>query len=164
MFQFHLSRGLWQRRRPIRPGYGDRLCKDQQVPQCGQGSKTRNREKFTLPSQRTSRNVANIRYARSTVANHRIHTDYGPLATRYYIIVLIDKYSGYPEAEVMNSTSAKTIPMSAKHSFAKTPRLLIEKFTKFTLRNCSLSSRINCAYLAFLRPYSFEDFGQTRLY
>ena len=39
-----------------------------------------------------------------------IHADfYGPLPTGQYIIVLIDKYSRYPEAEVVNSTSAKAL-------------------------------------------------------
>jgi hypothetical protein len=38
-----------------------------------------------------------------------IHADfYGPLPYRT-VIVLIDKYSRYPEAEIMNSTSAKTL-------------------------------------------------------
>ena len=39
-----------------------------------------------------------------------IHADfYGPLPTGQYIIVLIDKYSRYPEAEIINSASAKTL-------------------------------------------------------
>ena len=39
-----------------------------------------------------------------------IHADfYGPLPTGQYIIVLIDKYSRYPEAEIISSTSAKAL-------------------------------------------------------
>ena len=39
-----------------------------------------------------------------------IHADfYGPLSTGQYIIVLIDKYSRYPETEIINNTSAKTL-------------------------------------------------------
>ena len=38
-----------------------------------------------------------------------IHADfYGPLPTGHYIIVLTDKYSRYPETEIINSISAKT--------------------------------------------------------
>ena len=39
-----------------------------------------------------------------------IHADfYGPLPTSQYIIALIDKYSRYPETEIINNASAKTL-------------------------------------------------------
>ncbi|CAB4005816.1 uncharacterized protein K02A2.6-like [Paramuricea clavata] len=49
-----------------------------------------------------------------------IHADfYGPLPTGQYIIVLIDKYSRYPEAEIINSTSAKTLIPKLDAIFAR---------------------------------------------
>ena len=44
---------------------------------------------------------------------------YGPLPTGEYIIVLIDKYSRYPEAEIINSTSAKTLVPKLDANFAR---------------------------------------------
>ena len=49
-----------------------------------------------------------------------IHADfYGPLPTGQYIIVVIDKYSRYPEAEIINSTSAKTLIPKLDAIFAR---------------------------------------------
>lgn len=49
-----------------------------------------------------------------------IHADfYGPLLTGQYIIVLIDKYSRYPEAEIVKSTSASTIIPKVDAIFAR---------------------------------------------
>ena len=49
-----------------------------------------------------------------------IHADfYGPLPTGQYIIVLIDKYSRYPETEIINNTSAKTLIPKLDAIFAR---------------------------------------------
>ncbi|XP_046862897.1 uncharacterized protein K02A2.6-like [Xenia sp. Carnegie-2017] len=49
-----------------------------------------------------------------------IHADfYGPLPTGQYIIVLIDKYSRYPEAEIISSTSAKALIPKIDAIFAR---------------------------------------------
>ena len=44
---------------------------------------------------------------------------YGPLPTGQCIIVLIDKYSRYPEAEIINSTSAKCLIPKVDAIFAR---------------------------------------------
>jgi hypothetical protein len=43
----------------------------------------------------------------------------GQSPTGQYIIVLIDKYSRYPEAEILNSTSAKTLITKLDAIFAR---------------------------------------------
>lgn len=49
-----------------------------------------------------------------------IHTDfYGPLPTGQYIIILIDKYSRYPEAEVITNTSAEILIPKLDAIFAR---------------------------------------------
>ena len=49
-----------------------------------------------------------------------IHADfYGPLPTGQYIIVLIDKYSRYPETEIINNTSTKTLIPKLDAIFAR---------------------------------------------
>ena len=49
-----------------------------------------------------------------------IHADfYGPLRTGQYVLVLIDKYSRYPEAEIIKSTSAKTVIPKLDAIFAR---------------------------------------------
>ena len=49
-----------------------------------------------------------------------IHADfYGPLPTGQNVIVLIDKYSRYPEAEIISNTSAKTLIPKLDAIFAR---------------------------------------------
>ena len=49
-----------------------------------------------------------------------LHADfYGPLLTGQYVIVVIDKYSRYPEAEIISNTSAKTLIPKLDAIFAR---------------------------------------------
>ena len=58
-----------------------------------------------------------------------VHADfYGPFPTGQYVLELIEKYSGYPEAEINKSTTAKTgIPkldaIFARHGIPHTFKL-----------------------------------------
>ncbi len=49
-----------------------------------------------------------------------MHADfYGPLPTEQYVLVLIDKYSRYPEAEIIKNTLAKTVIPKLDAIFAR---------------------------------------------
>ena len=57
----------------------------------------------------TSRTVDSHRDAKRTMGHYSWGFLYGPLPTGEYILVAIDRYSRYPEVEVVRSTKASTV-------------------------------------------------------
>ena len=48
-----------------------------------------------------------------------VHTDfYGPLPTGEYLLVVIDRYSRFPEVEIVRSTKASTVIQKLDKIFA----------------------------------------------